>query len=420
VFLELSLLIECQAWAELAMARLGNPYQNSRRAMEISASLPLALMHTEGNDQRVRAAFASALEIAIDQGDLAYELRILSGQFMYSHWIMDIRGATDIAVRSKELALKTGDPDNMALAEAMLAASDHLLGNHLAAQLHCESGLRYLASGPRFRTEQYLFHYTSFLLVGMARSLLYRGLLDQSQDYAKRAREEGKKSGHPATFCRSLALVVPVFLTVADLRQSDQYIGELSDLSAAHSLIPYRAIAIGLKGQWLLLQDNRIDGIQLLKRALEELRAHRHEMLNMDFTCDLAAALVDLGEHEQALTLTVNAIEQQQRAGKFLHMPALFRTKGLILASRSAEDYFEAEGNLLRAIDWAKRQSAALFELKAATDLAELLLKQDRVPEAYKHLSAALDRTPGGIVSPTHKRALQILNQLQSGTKAVG
>ena len=175
-----------------------------------------------------------------------------------------------------------------------------------------------------------------------------------------------------------------------------QYIDELSNLSAAHSLIPYRAIATGLKGQWLLLQNNRIDGIQLLKRALEELHAQGHEMLNMDFACDLAAALVDLGEHEQALTLTVNAIEQQQRVGKFLHMPALFRMKGLILASRSAEDYSEAEGSLLSAIDWAKRQSATLFELKAATDLAELLLKQDRVPEAYKHLSAAFGRTPAG------------------------
>jgi predicted ATPase/DNA-binding winged helix-turn-helix (wHTH) protein len=420
VLLELSLLIECQAWAERAMARLGNSYQNSRRAMEISASLPLALMHTEGNDQRIRTAFESAIEIAIDQGDLAYELRILSGLFMYSHWTMDIRGATDIAVRSKKLASKTGNPDDMALAEAMLAASDHLLGNHLAAQLHCESGLRYLASGPRLRTEQYLFHYTSFLLVGMARSLLYRGLLDQSLDYAKRAREEGKKSGHPVTFCRSLALVLPVFLIAADLRQSDQYIGELSNLADAYSLIPYRAIATGLKGQWLLLQDNRIDGIQLLKRALEELQAQRHEMLNMDFTCDLAAALVDLDEHGQALTLTVDAIEQQQRAGKFLHMPALFRMKGLILASRSDEDHFEAEASLLSAIEWAKRQSATLFELKAATDLAELLLKQDRVAEAHRHLSAALDRMPTGVVSSAHERALQILNRFQSDTAAVG
>ena len=117
-----------------------------------------------------------------------------------------------------------------------------------------------------------------------------------------------------------------------------------------------------------------------------------------------------------------NAIDVQHRGGKFLYMPALFRTKGLILASRSAEDHFEAEESLLSAIDWAKRQSATLFELMAATDLAELLLKQARAPEAYKYLSAAFDRmpTPAGILSPVHQRALQILNQLQSGTKAVG
>jgi predicted ATPase len=419
-FLELSLLIECQAWAERAIARLGTRNQNSRRAMEIYASLPLALMHTEGNDQHVRASFSRALEIATNQGDLAYELRLLSGLFMYSHWTMDIRGATDIAARSKKLALKTRDPDDLALAESMLAASNHLLGNHIIAQQYCESGLRYSASGPRFSAGQHLFHYTSFLLVGMARSLLYRGLLDRSLEYANLAIEEGEKSGHPATFCRSLALIVPVYLTMADTGRADQYIAELSGLSAAHSLKPYSAIATGLRGQWLLLQNNLLDAISLLKRALEELHAQRQEMLNMDFTCDLAAALMKVGEHEQALRLVLDAIDVQQRVGKFLHIPALYRMKGLILASRSAEDYVEAEASLLSAIDWARRQSAGLFELKAATDLAELLLKQDRVPEAHKHLSAALDRTPSAIVSPAHERARQILSQLQSGSETVG
>lgn len=418
LFLELSLLIECRGWAERAIARLDDRHKNSRRELEIYASLSLALMHTEGSDQRVREAFSRSLDVAAVQRDVGYELRLLSGLFMYSHWTMDLRGAADIAVRSKQLALKTGDPGDIALAEAMLAASDHLLGNHLAAQLHCEAGLRSLASGPRLRAEQYLFHYTSFLLVGMTRSLLYRGMLDEALDYANRAREEGRRSGHPATFCRSLALILPVFLTVADLRQSDQYIDELSDLSVSHSMIPYRAIAAGLKGQLLLLQNNRIDGVQLLKRALEQLHAQRHEMLNMDFTCDLAAALVDLGEHEQALTLTVNAIEQQQRTGKFLHMPALFRVKGL--ACRSAADYSEAERSLLSAVDWAKRQSATLFELKAATDLAELLLTRDRVPEASEHLRAALDRMPARIAFPAHERALQIFNRLQSDNEPVG
>jgi hypothetical protein len=93
--------------------------------------------------------------------------------------------------------------------------------------------------------------------------------------------------------------------------------------------------------------------------------------------------------------------------------------KGRILASRSVEDFFEAEESLLSSIDWANRQSATLFELRAATDPAELLLKQDRVPEADQHLRAALDRMPAGIVSPDRKRALQILNQLQSGIEAI-
>jgi tetratricopeptide (TPR) repeat protein len=198
------------------------------------------------------------------------------------------------------------------------------------------------------------------------------------------------------------------------------YIAQLTELSATYSLKPYRAVATGLRGRWLLLQNNLREGVPLLKKALEELHEQSHEMLNMDFVCDLGAGLIALGEHQEALTMTTRAIEAQHRGGKFLYMPALFRMKGLILASRSAEDLFEAEGSLLSAIDWAKRQSAGLFELKAATDLAKLLSKQDRVPEAYKHLNAALGRTPARIVSPAHERALQILSQLKSGTEAVG
>jgi predicted ATPase/DNA-binding winged helix-turn-helix (wHTH) protein len=50
--------------------------------------------------------------------------------------------------------------------------------------------------------------------------------------------------------------------------------------------------------------------------------------------------------------------------------------------------------------------------------VAELWLKQRRAPEAYEHLSAALDRMPTGIVSPDHARALPVLHRLQFRTKA--
>jgi predicted ATPase/DNA-binding winged helix-turn-helix (wHTH) protein len=383
LFLELALLIEWQAWAELAIDRLGDQPKNSGP-------------------------------------DLAYELRLLSGLFLYSSWTTDIHRALDIAERSQQVALQIQDPDDMAFAETMLGAAHHLAGNHLVAQRHFEASLRRSATGSRLRAGHYPFHHTTLSLAGIARSLLYRGLLDQSLKYARLAREEGEKSGLPATLCRSLILILPVYLAVEDWQRSEQYIAQLSDLSVVHALKPLHAIATGFRGRWLLLQNNVRDGVPLLERASEELEAQRHEMLNMDFVSDLGVGLAASGRHEEALTLVENALDVQTRGGKLLFAPALMRVKGLILASRSAEDYPESETSFLSAIDWAKRQSATLFELKAATDLAELLLKQERMPEAHKYLSAALDRMPGRAVSAAQKRALQTLNRLQSGTEAVG
>jgi len=103
----------------------------------------------------------------------------------------------------------------MALAESMLGAAHHLAGNHLVALEHFESGLSHSASGWRFRAGQRLFHRSSLLLVGMVRCLLFRGLRDQSLDCAKRAIEEAEKSNRPATLCRPLSLVLPVYLALA-------------------------------------------------------------------------------------------------------------------------------------------------------------------------------------------------------------
>ena len=302
----------------------------------------------------------------------------------------------------------------------MLGAASHLTGNHLVAQKHFESSLGHARTGSRFRAGLHLFNHTSFSLAGMARCLLYRGLLDQALDYADLAIDEGRKSGRPAILCRALALVFPVFLASGNAERSAQCVAQMADLSASYSLIPYRAFAVGQRGQLQVLQGKIEEGIPLLGQALKELHAQRYEMLNIDFICELAAGLMTIGDHGAALALIVNALDVQQQAGKFLHIPNLLRMKGLVLASRSIEDHAEAEQSLLSSIDWAKRQSATLIELKAAKGLAELLLKQDRLPEAHEHLSAALDQIPAGIVSPTHKRALQVLNQLQSGRRAVG
>ena len=117
LFMELSLLIEWQSWAEQGIARLEDQHKNSR-----------------------------ALDVSLMQQDLAREFRLLSGLFLFSSWTTDIHRALDVAARSQKVASKIQDPDDMAHAETMLGAANHLAGNHLLAQKHFEAGLRHAAS----------------------------------------------------------------------------------------------------------------------------------------------------------------------------------------------------------------------------------------------------------------------------------
>lgn len=397
LFMELALLIEWRAWAERALARLSDHHGNSRR--------PTGIADDYLNDRSA-------------QQDLVRELLLLNGLFMYSSWTTDIHRALDVAARSQRVASEIQNPSDMAYAESMLGFANHLAGKHLVAQIHFEIGLSYVTSGSRLPAGHHLHDPTSDLLVGMARALFYRGALDQSLDFARRALEEAEKSDHPATLCRILIVTLPVYMEMDDWQRSEQCIMQLADLSESHSLKLYQAIATGMRGRWLLLQDNIRDGVALLKRASEGLEAEGHEMLNMDFVADLAAGLAASGGHDEALTLVMNALAAQERGGKLLNVPTLMRVKGTILSSRSPKDHSEAEASLLSSIDWAERQSAALFELKAATALATLLQEQGRSTEASKHLNAALGRMPSGIAYPAHTHALRILDQLQSGIRA--
>jgi hypothetical protein len=160
------------------MPSLGGASDRPSRRSAQKLSLALALMHSEGSSELVRQAFSRALDVAAIQGDLACELQLLNGLSRYYRWNTDINAALDIASRSKAVALKTTDPDDIALAEAMLGAAHHLAGNHLVALEHFESGLSHSASSWRFRAGQHLFHHRSLLFVGTARCLLFRGLLE--------------------------------------------------------------------------------------------------------------------------------------------------------------------------------------------------------------------------------------------------
>lgn len=182
---------------KLGRARVRPPRSSRQELSTGDADLCVIVIRADAyswQQQRARSRdFSRALSIAAVQGDLACEVRLLNGLFAYYCSNSDIQSALDAASRSKEVANKTNDPDDVALAEWMLGVANHLVGNHLVALKHLEASLSYMASGSPFRAGQD-HGQRCLLLGGMARSLLYRGSLDQSLKCANRAIDEGEKS----------------------------------------------------------------------------------------------------------------------------------------------------------------------------------------------------------------------------------
>src|ERR1700750_311393 len=143
----------------------------------------------------------------------------------------------------------------------MLGGAHHLLGKHLASPRPFESDLCHAAPGSRLRARHHFFHHPTVLRIGMARCLMYRGLLDQSLNYARLAIEEAEKCTQPAIMCRCLIWVLPLYLALDDRQRVEQYISQLADLCVAHGLTPYHASATGFLGLRLILKDDIHNGV---------------------------------------------------------------------------------------------------------------------------------------------------------------
>ncbi|HEY4470054.1 MAG TPA: hypothetical protein VGN21_02715, partial [Stellaceae bacterium] len=72
----------------------------------------------------------------------------------------------------------------------------------------------------------------------------------------------------------------------------------------------------------------------------------------------------------------------------------------------AAEDHFR------QALDWARRQGALSWELRAATSLARLLRDQSRAADASALLQPVYDRFTEGFETADLKAAKALINSL--------
>src|SRR5713226_5531582 len=410
LLLAMSLLLECRKWMERAIDRMAADC-DPRDQMEILASLALSLMFTAGNSERVREAFNTALAFAERLDDAYQQLRLLSGLSMYLHRTIDATGSLEVALRAELVAKKTGNPDDAALADAMLGAAYYMLADHVRAPKHLERALRRSQASPRFNATQYLFDLRTTSLFNLTRSHWFAGNLDRAAVYAERTIEEAGRSNHPIALCRAFILTMPFHFWIGHLGQVERNLSELELTAEKYSLEPFRAVAMGLRGRLLIHIGQTVDGIRHLQDSLEKLRVLRYEMLVTDFVAELAVSLARQNERTEALALVDQSIATQLDLKRPLHLPALFLSKGIALVCGDARQIGSAQECFEEAMTLAGQQSALSFELRAGLELAQLWIDRGQIRRAHDLIGPIYDRFIEGLATPDLVLARQILER---------
>jgi predicted ATPase len=110
------------------------------------------------------------------------------------------------------------------------------------------------------------------------------------------------------------------------------------------------------------------------------------------------------------------ALELAEKNEEHWCLPELLRIKGEIIRSDgSANAASAAEDCFRQALDWARRQGALSWELRAATSLARLWHRNGRTAEADDLLSAVYDRFTEGFDTVDLKTAAALLEEFRAG-----
>jgi predicted ATPase/DNA-binding winged helix-turn-helix (wHTH) protein len=412
LFIRLSMLEECRRWCERAVSALNDASRGTRQEMILQEALALSSMYTRGHTDQVRAEYERGLVLAEAFQDRARQLRLLAGLHLCLARLGDICGALAVAEQANLIAQAAKYPAGTVWAEWWSGVAHHFLGNQAAAQLHLERGMELAVEVGTFKVSFPGFDPRIFALVGLARTLWLRGLSDQALRIVQTAIDEAASQNQPVPICVSLVYASTFLLWTGDLQKAGDIIEQLIAYAGRYSLEPYRAAGTALKGELAIARDDAEAGLDLLRSALETLRAQQYNVLITGFIGALAKGLRKTGQFEEALFTINGAIARATDSGVEFYLSELLRIKSQILVAQ--HDRESAMNCLTEALAVARAQSALAWELRSTMVLTSLLCEAGQRDQARRMLALVYDRFTEGFETADLKLAGALLEDLRS------
>jgi predicted ATPase len=415
LWMHLLLIEECRGRVQRALVAIAaGADRDARREMKLHAALAASLVSTRGAVSEIEAVGTKALKIAESLGNAEYQLRTLWGLWSFHINGGQHRVALTLAQRFHTLAAKRSDPNDRLIGERIIATSQYFLGDLLSARRHIEHVLAHCAA-PARKSQIVRFRVDPWAAARayLARILWLQGFPDQAIRAAESSIDDARATDHAISLCYALSLAAcPIALFTGDLVAAAHYVRMLLDHSARHSLARWSAFGRNYQGVLAIKHGDLVTGLRLLRSGADELGEASSSVSRL-IALLMAEALGRAGQIADGLAAIDEAIEQSERSEERLATAELLRIKGeLLLLQRAPGAAAVAEGHFRQALDWARRQGALSWELRAATSLARLLSDQGRSADATALLQPVYGRFTEGFATADLKAAKALLDDL--------
>ncbi len=409
---QLSLVDECLNKVRRALLGIDSGEQRAGRArqiMQLYMALGLSQSFKVGFAPQAPAAFAKALEISEELGDVDGQAEALWGLWLAQVGMGKYRASLGNAERF--VALAHSELDRF-IGDRMLSMTLFCMGDFRVARRHADHMLAREVSAeiPSKSSLRFRFGQSVSARIQPAQLLWIQGFPDQAIRAVDTAVEFARASGHTISLCEALAQwSCPVLIHVGDLATADTAITELLDLGKMNALGPWEVFGRCWKAALLIQRGLSGRGVPLLQNGLAELRQVKlFGLYNVRFLGLLADGFSSLGQHADARSLVDAAINASEENEELWCVAELYRLKGDVVwraggGIESAEQYY------LHSIDVARRHDALSWELRATTSFARLIRDQGDTIRAHQLLKSVYDRFTEGFDTADVRTAKALL-----------
>jgi predicted ATPase/DNA-binding winged helix-turn-helix (wHTH) protein len=403
IWFHLSLLDEGLSRVEYAITWLKEQTTPDRRLMmQLFAISGWPQMRAIKGIPSGAAAWRETLALAVELDDVDYQLRAIWALWVDRGNNGEVMEAFALADRFAVLAERAGDLQDRMIGQRIRGHSLHYLGDFTQSRRQLEQMLEQYAPPPQ-RSHVIRFQYDQRLTarITLVRGLWLQGHADQALVLVEHMVADGLALEHTLTLAHILSdAACFIALWAGDLPLAARYTRMLREHTTLHALDVWRTYADAFQGEMLIRQENALDGIVALQRAIRSLEATGFVLYNSAFEGVLAEGLIACGRHNEADTVVSSALARCRASGEAWCASELMRVRARSLAARGRTD--EAIDLVVDGLEVARAQGALAWELKLASTLVDI----DGRISATERLREILKRTSEGFGTRDYRDAI--------------